>query len=130
MEKITMNDKAVSETNYGVCSLLVLMASGFSGGIGFQLAFAQMASMFRYSLAQGAHGATLGNDYGFTGIALILVAFVALVWAIALAGAGFATNRGRACSLLTILVVLSPLLYILLQFFTGVLAAQPTSLFG
>lgn len=112
---------AVAETNYGACSLLVLIASGLSGGIGFQLAFAQMASMFSSALARGAN-ASSGNDYGFTGVALIIVAFLALVWAIALAGAGFATNRGRVFSLLTILTVLSPVLYLLLKFVTALLA--------
>lgn len=123
MEKITMGE---AETNYGACSLLVLIASGTSAWFGFQLAFAQMASVFNNALT---HQSTNDSNYGIAGLSLILVAFLTLIWAIALAGAGFAVNRGRVFSLLTIGIILSPLFYILIQFFTGIIAAQPISLF-
>lgn len=135
MEKITMNegngaiDSLFSaKTNYGACSLVVLIASGLSWWFGFQLAFAQIASTFSSALTRGApasSGTFGGNTYGFTGAALIIVAFLTLVWAIALAGAGFAVKRGRVFSLLTILIVMAPLFYLLLEFFTALQATGP-----
>lgn len=115
-----------AETNYGACSLLVLIASGTSAWVGFQLAFTQMASMFSNAFTRQT---TSDSSYGAVGVTLILVAFLTFIWAIALAGAGFAVNRGRVCSLLTILIILSPIIYILIQFVTGLLAAKPISLF-
>lgn len=132
MEKITMEDDGESKTNYGACSLIVLITAGLSGWFGFQLAVAQMASTFSSAFAQGAatpSGTFGGNTYGLTGICLIIVAFLTLVWAIALAGAGFAVNRGRVFSLLTILIVLSPVFYILLEFFTALQATGPALIF-
>ena len=110
-------------TNYGACSLVVLLAAGLFGWIGFQLALAQLISMFSGGLLQRIQAAS--ETYGLVGVALIVVAFLTLVWAIALAGAGFAANRGRLFSLLTILIVVSPVFYILLEFVVSLLATGP-----
>ena len=127
MKKITMDEDGASRTNYGVCSLLVLMASGGSAWVGLQLAFAQMASIVSSAFT---HRTTSDGNYGMVGVALLVVSVLTLIWAIALAGAGFAVNRGRIFSLLTILIILSPVIYILLQFFVALLAPGPTSIFG
>lgn len=139
MEKITMDDDDSltdrlfsTKTNYGACSLVVLIASGLSGWFGIRLAFAQTALMLSSALTQGGQtpsGTFGGNTYGLMGAVLILVALLTLVWAIALAGAGFAAKRGRVFSLVTILVVLSPVFYILLEFFVALQASGPALIF-
>lgn len=122
-----MDEAGPAKTNYGACSLLVLIASGVSAWVGFQLAFAQMASMFSNAFT---HRTTDDGNYGVVGVALVVVAFATFIWAIALAGAGFAVDRGRMFSLLTILIVLSPVIYIVLEFCIALLAPGPTSIFG
>ena len=121
-----------AKTNYGACSLVVLIAAGLSGWFGVKLAFAQTALMLSSVLAQKAQtpsGTFGGNTYGLMGAALIIVAFLTLVWALALAGAGFAVKRGRVFSLLTILIVLFPVFYILLEFFMALQSTGPALIF-
>ena len=127
-----MEEPRDTKTNYGACSLIVLIGAGFSGWFGFQLAMAQFAATVSSAFAQsiGTPSGTFGgNTYGLAGASLIMVAFLTLVWAIALAGAGFAVNRGRIFSLLTILIVLSPVFYVLLEFFTALQESGPALIF-
>ena len=106
------------KTNYGACSLVVVIATGLCGWFGYQMVVAQVAVIFVHTIFGSAgHPAPSSPDnyYWLVGIALIILAFLSLIGAIALAGAGFAVNRGRAYSSLTILIVLFPLVITLLR---------------
>lgn len=119
-----INNLFSAETNYGAASFVVLIASGLSGWFGFQLAATQTALIVSNALTQGTPPAG-SSAYGFVGVILIVVAFLTLVWAIALAGAGFAVKRGRIFSSLTTLVVISPVFFLLYEFVMILQATGP-----